>query len=558
MKKRTFSSFTSSTPSTKKSFKSPNSSTEQKRKIDVNSIQINLDELSTSIYPECNHYKPFDTQQEPSSINSLLFSFMTDEEVQKHAVVKCSVNFNNNNVDQYTVYDPLMGPRNAKEQCKYCHEKWTTCPGHFGYIDLVHPIPHPLKIKSILQYLSLFCMQCKHLVISKDDFETIGINRYHGQKRFERILQEAEKTNMCGHCKNVCFKFSFIDDKFIMKTNKMDSGIHISQIYQLFLNITNQELIDIGLDPKYVHPKMLLLSKLPVLPPSARSYCVRGDGQIGHDDLTNKYNDIIKNNNQLAKETNEKARQQQISNLFQNVLMLMDASKVKTKNNDKVAFKSIKQRLGGKSGQVRNNIQGKRLDFCARTVITPEPMGQVDELVVPEDIASRLTIPVKVTEQNLVKCQTLLDQDKVNMILRPSADTSDVVKLHAKYHVWTEGSALLDGDIVIRNNEHICPFKYEALKKRKFVLEENDQILRDGKLLDKVKISKRLDKKLQVGDVIERKLQDGDWTLFNRQPTLWKGSMRAKKIKILPGKTFRFNLASTQAYNADFDGDEVS
>jgi DNA-directed RNA polymerase subunit A' len=33
--------------------------------------------------------------------------------------------------------------------------------------------------------------------------------------------------------------------------------------------------------------------------------------------------------------------------------------------------------------------------------------------------------------------------------------------------------------------------------------------------------------------------------------------MRAKRIKILPGKTFRFNLASTQAFNADFDGDEI-
>jgi DNA-directed RNA polymerase beta' subunit len=61
-----------------------------------------------------------------------------------------------------------------------------------------------------------------------------------------------------------------------------------------------------------------------------------------------------------------------------------------------------------------------------------------------------------------------------------------------------------------------------------------------------------------MGDTIERQLQNGDLVVFNRQPTLWKGSMRAKKVKILPGKTFRFNLSSTAAFNADYDGDEMN
>ena len=79
-------------------------------------------------------------------------------------------------------------------------------------------------------------------------------------------------------------------------------------------------------------------------------------------------------------------------------------------------------------------------------------------------------------------------------------------------------------------------------------LKLNDVIIRHNQRFTDVKLKERLyDFKLREGDVIERQLQNGDWTLFNRQPTLWKGSMRAMKIKIMPGKTFRFNLACTQA-----------
>eukprot|EP00188_Purpureofilum_apyrenoidigerum_P001904 Plantae.Rhodophyta-Purpureofilum_apyrenoidigerum.ctg20972.p1 GENE.Plantae.Rhodophyta-Purpureofilum_apyrenoidigerum.ctg20972~~Plantae.Rhodophyta-Purpureofilum_apyrenoidigerum.ctg20972.p1 ORF type:complete len:106 (-),score=15.09 Plantae.Rhodophyta-Purpureofilum_apyrenoidigerum.ctg20972:141-458(-) len=36
-------------------------------------------------------------------------------------------------------------------------------------------------------------------------------------------------------------------------------------------------------------------------------------------------------------------------------------------------LKSISQRLKGKEGRVRGNLMGKRVDFSARTVITPDP-----------------------------------------------------------------------------------------------------------------------------------------------------------------------------------------
>lgn len=57
---------------------------------------------------------------------------------------------------------------------------------------------------------------------------------------------------------------------------------------------------------------------------------------------------------------------------------------------------------------------------------------------------------------------------------------------------------------------------------------------------------------------MERHLNNDDWVVFNRQPSLHKMSLMGHRVKVLPGQTFRLNLAVTTPYNADFDGDEMN
>ena len=64
-------------------------------------------------------------------------------------------------------------------------------------------------------------------------------------------------------------------------------------------------------------------------------------------------------------------------------------------------IKDIRSRLKGKEGRVRGNLMGKRVDFSARTVITPDPILQLDQLGVPEAIAMNLTVPEHVTRENM-------------------------------------------------------------------------------------------------------------------------------------------------------------
>ncbi|MDP6442119.1 MAG: DNA-directed RNA polymerase subunit A', partial [Candidatus Poseidoniia archaeon] len=63
---------------------------------------------------------------------------------------------------------------------------------------------------------------------------------------------------------------------------------------------------------------------------------------------------------------------------------------------------------------------------------------------------------------------------------------------------------------------------------------------------------------LTPGYKIERHLQDGDIVLFNRHPSLHRGSLMSHFVKVLPGRTFRLHPATTFPYNADFDGDEMN
>ena len=63
------------------------------------------------------------------------------------------------------------------------------------------------------------------------------------------------------------------------------------------------------------------------------------------------------------------------------------------------ALKSIKERLVGKQGRVRGNLMGKRVDFSARSVITPDANLGIRELGVPKKIAMNITFPITVNKE---------------------------------------------------------------------------------------------------------------------------------------------------------------
>ena len=70
--------------------------------------------------------------------------------------------------------------------------------------------------------------------------------------------------------------------------------------------------------------------------------------------------------------------------------------------------KSIKARLRSKEGRIRGNLMGKRVDFSARTVISPDPNLRLDQVGVPKTLAMALTFPEIVTPFNLKRLETFV------------------------------------------------------------------------------------------------------------------------------------------------------
>lgn len=66
------------------------------------------------------------------------------------------------------------------------------------------------------------------------------------------------------------------------------------------------------------------------------------------------------------------------------------------------------QRLKGKQGRFRGNLSGKRVDFSSRTVISPDPNLEIDQVGVPKHIAQILTFPERVIQANINEMRKLV------------------------------------------------------------------------------------------------------------------------------------------------------
>ncbi|KAH7119114.1 DNA-directed RNA polymerase-like protein I subunit [Dendryphion nanum] len=179
----------------------------------------------------------------------------------------------------------------------------------------------------------------------------------------------------------------------------------------------------------------------------------------------------------------------------------------------------IKQNLEKKEGLFRKNMMGKRVNFAARSVISPDPNIETNEIGVPPVFAKKLTYPEPVTNHNFyeLKEAVLNGPDK-----------------------WPGAVAI--------ENEH-----GQVLSLRKKNFEERQALANQLLAPSGTNVNGSRNKK------VHRHLNNGDVVIMNRQPTLHKPSMMVHRARVLPGeKTIRMHYANCNTYNADFDGDEMN
>jgi DNA-directed RNA polymerase subunit A' len=470
-------------------------------------------------------------------IDSIRFGILSPDEIRRLSVVEVQ------NSDTYDedgapiaggLMDHRLGTLEPRQRCRTCGNIAINCPGHFGHIELAVPVVHVEFAKQIYKVLTATCRACGRVLVTEELIEEFREQRESDLRLFgkvsddtvKEVIKQAKKKKKfkdCPHCgmqqNNVKFAkpttFQEIEKEEYEKevSDEITRRLTPNMIREWFERISDEDLKLLNFAPGVARPEWMILQVLPVPPVDVRPSIILESGIRAEDDLTHKLVDIIRINQRLRENIEAGAPTliiEDLSELLQYHVTTYFNNEVSgippARHRSGRTLKSLAQRLKGKGGRFRGNLSGKRVDYSARTVISPDPNLDINEVGVPIHIATRLTVPDVVTERNLEEVQRL-----------------------------------------VINGPYLHP---GAL----YVIRPDQKRIRLEFVADRSGIAASL----EPGFVVERHLKDGDIALFNRQPSLHRMSIMAHRVKVLPYKTFRMHLAVCPPYNADFDGDEMN
>jgi len=421
--------------------------------------------------------------------------------------------------------DGRLGTLEPRQRCKTCGNTAIRCPGHFGHIELAVPIIHIEFTKIIYNLLRTTCRNCGRVLLPDDKIEKVRARIDSAHKLLGGVPEEVQKkivravraatAKQCPHCGTIHHKISFQKPTKFSETIP-DSGSHPltpSMVRERMERISDEDLEILGFNPKVARPEWLILQVLPVPPVYVRPSITLESGIRSEDDVTHKLVDIIRINQRLKENMDAGAPTliiQDLSELLQYHVTTYFNNQTSgippARHRSGRALKTLSQRLKGKEGRFRSHLSGKRVDFSARTVISPDPSLDINEVGVPLAIAMRLSKPEKITEWNIEELRELVANG---------------------------------------------PEKYPGAL---YIVRPDGKRIRLEFVIDRKKVAEGL----EPGFTVERHLKKGDIAIFNRQPSLHRMSIMAHYVRVLPYRTFRLHLCVCPPYNADFDGDEMN
>jgi DNA-directed RNA polymerase beta' subunit len=474
-------------------------------------------------------YKELSFENDIESIKAIQFTVMSPEEIENKSVceIVSTDTYSGNEPIIGGLFDSRMGVIENDKICKTCNQKNTFCPGHFGHIKLAKPVFYIQFFDIVRKVLKCVCFRCSRLLMNPQNPVLLKMlnKKISRQKRFELVYKCCTKIKRCGQeNENGCgakLPSKTIKEnigKIIMEWKDDDTvrkNVYSAEDILIILKrITDEDSNILGFPANINRPENLICNTFSVPPPSVRPSVRNDTGQRCEDDLTHKLCDIIKTNNTLKQKIEKDSTnpeqidywyillQFHIATFVDNQLPGIPPAKQRTGR----PLRSLSERLKSKEGRIRGNLMGKRVDFSARSVITPDPNIDIDELGVPLKIAMNLTFPEIVNAYNI---------DEM-------------------YKLVQNGNDIYPGSKYIRKNDGSG---YRTIRLKNL---QKDNIV------------------LEYGDIVDRHLRNGDYVLFNRQPSLHKMSMMAHKVRVMSHETFRLNVCCTPSYNADYDGDEMN
>src|SRR3989344_2834255 len=454
-------------------------------------------------------------------VDKIIFGMISPQEVEKSSAVKV-VTAELYDKEGYPVDGGLMDIRlgviDPGLRCKTCGSKLKECIGHFGHIEVARPVVHVSYAGKVYEILKATCRECNRILVDEETaskYRTLH-GRFKKERNFEYLrklaklaIGKAKLAKKCPHCNAKQITIKVEKPTTFMEGDKRISPIEIQSRFE---KLTDQDIKALGMNPEFCRPSWMILTLLPIPPVTMRPSITLETGERSEDDLTHKLGDIVRINQRLLENINAGAPEIIVEDLWDllqyHVTTYFDndiAQIPPARHRSGQTLKTLTERIKNKEGRFRHNLSGKRVNFSARTVISPDPRIKFNEVGVPKIIAEELTIPEKITEWNIEWLKEFVKRGPENY---PGAN----------YVI------LLDG------------------KKRKITDDTKEQLIES----------------LQSGCVVERHLIENDIAVFNRQPSLHRMSIMCHKIKVMPGRSFRLHPGVTNPYNADFDGDEMN
>lgn len=469
-------------------------------------------------------------QKLASKILGIQFSILSPDEIRKGSVAEITSRdtYENGNPVINGLFDPRMGVLDPGFICPTDGLDYMQTPGYFGHIELAKPIFYIQYLTTIIKILRCVCIKCSKLLLSKEKFKHL-LEMQNSSDRWNAVFALASKVKRCGEdtddgcgCKQpskfkkeglATITAEWDDMEGIESENKEKLVMKITPeiVIKLFRRIQDADVNFMGFSPIWSRPDWMVCQVLAIPPPAVRPSIKHDAQQRSEDDISHIIVNIIKANNTL-REKMQKGANSNVINDWATILQYYVATMVDNKIPGVASvaqrtgrpLKSIKERLNGKHGRIRGNLMGKRVDFSARSVITPDPNISIKELGVPMSIAKNITKPVIVNDKN---------KEYLLKLVQNGPDVHPGAKILERKNGESISLRYIDRDAIV----------------------------------------------LHTGDIVHRHMLDGDAILFNRQPTLHRMSMMSHIVRVMPvGDTFRMNVADTKPYNADFDGDEMN
>ncbi len=449
-------------------------------------------------------------------LNEIRFEVLSFDDMTNLSVME----LNKEAGDNCGLGDLRLGPSDSNSVCETCLKGVTECPGHFGRIVLNAKIINPIFYDILIKVLNSVCNHCSKPYINQTYLNTKGFNKLKYTVRLAKI-EELSKDIKCNNggdksknivpCSDTQYIFSsnnLFSIKASKKEKKSDKVKSEKKIFEL--NNRNKDInLDIDIwkiidsisddDADFLgfvnsHPRDLILRSVLVLPPRSRPDTIQ-NGVVIDNPLKNIYKSLISDNDALKKIKDITEYKSKITNLSNNIEMLIH-NKKKISRGNTAPGKCLMELIQGKEGTLRKQAEGKRVDFNARSVIGVDPTLKFGQIKIPKIFAEYLTIPEKVNNLNIDKIINLLKNGKVS------------------YYIPNSG-----------------PFK--NMKK----VANKDSIIK-------------------IGYIAHRHLEDGDYVLAGRMPTLHKHSLMGYEVILSDQLNINIHMSSTHPHNADFDGDE--